>query len=99
MFDVEFVRNLLGLPNPSAVQIPASRPEPEGNPLIGDPSEYVLAKPRTRPVGLVEQEPREIDGQATAVRARTGSSSPPCSVKARVEPRCVAARQADDFCR
>ena len=87
MFDVEFVRNLLGLPNPSAVQIPASRPEPESNPLIGDPSEYVLAKPRTRPVGLVEQEPREIDGQATAVGAGTGSSSPLCPVTGQFQPR------------
>jgi hypothetical protein len=45
MSDVESMRKLLGMPNPSAAEIPASRPEPENNPLIGDPSEYVLAKP------------------------------------------------------
>jgi hypothetical protein len=39
---------------------------------------------------------KEIGGQATAVGAGTGSSSPLAPVKARVEP-CVAARQADDF--
>jgi hypothetical protein len=42
---------------------------------------------------------KEIGGQATAVGAGTGSSSPLAPVKARVEPRCVAARQADDFSR
>jgi hypothetical protein len=63
IFDADSVRKLLGMPNPSAVEIPASRPELDRNPLIGDTSEYVLAKPRTRPVGLVEQEPREIGRQ------------------------------------
>ena len=64
MFDVDSVRELFGMPNASAAQIPASRPEPERNPLIGDPSEYVLAKPRTRPVGLVEQEDATCGGGA-----------------------------------
>jgi hypothetical protein len=34
---------------------------------------------RTPLVVLVEEESREIGGQATAVRAGTGSSNPPCS--------------------
>ena len=43
MFDVGSVRELLGLPNPSAAKIPASVAKPERNPLIGDPWEYELA--------------------------------------------------------
>ena len=43
LFDVGFVRELLGLPNPSAAKIPASLAKPERNPLIGDPWEYELA--------------------------------------------------------
>jgi hypothetical protein len=95
MFDADSVRKLLGMPNSSAVEIPASRPKPERNALIGDTSEYVLAKPRTRPVGLVEQEPREIGRQATTVRARTASSSPLCSLGPLGVEMRRAARQGD----
>jgi len=76
MFDVDSVRELFGMPNASAAQIPASRPEPERNPLIGDPSEYVLAKPRTRPVGLVEQEPGRSAGRLRLSVPRPGVRVP-----------------------
>ena len=57
MFDVDSVRELFGMPNASAAQIPASRPEPERNPLIGDPSEYVLAKPSSKRTQRAVEEP------------------------------------------
>ena len=59
MFDTGFVRELLGLPNPSAAKIPASLAKPERNPLIGDRWGYELAN-------------REIGRQATAVGVGTG---------------------------
>src|SRR5260221_11999918 len=39
MFDVEFLRKLLGLPTLAWREIPASLPEPKRNPLIGELSE------------------------------------------------------------
>src|SRR6516165_6179644 len=66
MFDVGSVRELLGLPNPSAAKIPASLAKPERNPLIGDRWGYELAN-------------REIGRQATAVGVGTGGSNPASS--------------------
>ena len=66
MFDVGSVRELLGLPNPSAAKIPASLAKPERNPLIGDRWGYELAN-------------REIGRRATAVGVGTGGSNPASS--------------------
>ena len=43
MFDVDSVRELLGLPNPSAAKIQASLAKPARNPLIGNLWGYELA--------------------------------------------------------
>src|SRR6516225_5085182 len=66
MFDVGSVRELLGLPNPSAAKIPASLAKPERNPLIGDRWGYELAN-------------REIGRQATAVGVGDRGSNPASS--------------------
>ena len=48
----------------------------ERDPLIGNLSEDEFAKPRKRLVVLVEEESKQISGQATAVGVGTGSSNP-----------------------
>jgi hypothetical protein len=52
-------------------------PQPGGI-SAGRDAEYELAKPQTRLVVLIGKS-QEIGGQATAVRAGTGGSNPPCS--------------------
>jgi len=83
MFDVGSVRELLGLPNPSAAKIPASLAKPERNPLIGDRWGYELAN-------------REIGRQATAVGVGTGGSNPASSS---MRPRTFGLPQRARRCR
>jgi hypothetical protein len=70
----------------------------ERDPLIGNLSEDEFAKPRKRLVVLVEEESKQISGQATAVDVGTGSSNPNVwrsgSLRPRFRSRDAAARVA-----
>jgi len=75
MLGVDSLRKLLGLPNPTAAKIPTSLPKPEGNPVIGDLSEYELANLECDWLFRSRKSQREIGGQATAVGGGTGGSN------------------------
>jgi hypothetical protein len=88
MFDVGFVRELLGLPNPSAAKIPASLPKPERNPLIGDLSEYELAKLEHDRLFWSRKSQKESGGRATTVGVGTGGSNPASSSGESISAEC-----------